>query len=100
MKIDSNYNVLNQYSQNFSKQNTEANVAKNLISPPYKIELSEPAKKIIISSSGKENISTINQFGTKKISDYKEDFRQEMIRGINNVIGEVLEPYETYEGSV
>ena len=55
MKIDSNYKIFTPYVQNFSQQNAE----KNLISPPYKVELSEQTKKIFANASGEENISTL-----------------------------------------
>ena len=95
MKIDSNYKIFTPYVQNFSQQNAE----KNLISPPYKVELSEQTKKIFANASGEENISTLkkNFVGEKDISEIKEDFRQELVQGIQDRISEVLKPYETYE---
>ena len=95
MKIDSNYKIFTPYVQNFSQQNAD----KNLISPPYKIELSEQTKKIFANASGEENISTLktNFVGEKNISEIKEDFRQELVQSIQDRISEVLKPYETYE---
>lgn len=97
MKIESNYKILNSDIQNFSHQNNKNFEQKNLISPPYQVELSKPAKKIISSSSGEENISTIKNFVASDVSEIKENFRQEMIQGINSRIGEVLKPYENFE---
>ena len=64
MEIDSNYKIFTPYVQNFSQQNEE----KNLISPPYKVELSEQTKKFFANASGEENISTLKKIlSAKKI---------------------------------
>lgn len=96
MKIDKNFSP---YLQNFLQQKNAVNIEqKNIITPPYKIELSEHTKKIFAKSSGEENISTIKEFEKSfGIEESKENFRQEMMQGISQRIGEVLKPYETYE---
>lgn len=96
MKIDKNFSP---YIQNFLQQKNAVNIEqKNIIIPPYKIELSEHTKKFFAKASGEENISTIKEFEKSfEIEESKENFRQEMMQGISQRIGEVLKPYETYE---